>query len=146
MIAGDKYGSRGQLAHTWLLSLGEWELPTISSQGLAFVRQIMRQISPLCYIHHFVLTSGNMSPCRVDFAQMFLIERVLRRQEKLPGSKTKRPFSAEQLLTFEKLTRSFVSCFKCFSLLSFLGMLATWPVPDWWGDDLCVLKASPGCN
>ena len=27
LIAGDKYGSRGQLAHTWLLSLGWWGLP-----------------------------------------------------------------------------------------------------------------------
>ena len=27
LIAGDKYGSQGQLAHTSLLSLGEWGLP-----------------------------------------------------------------------------------------------------------------------
>ena len=36
LIAGDKYGSRGQLAHTLLLSLGEWGLPLSPLVGSGF--------------------------------------------------------------------------------------------------------------
>ena len=36
LIVGDKYGSRGQLAHTWLLSLGEWGLPLYLLAGSGF--------------------------------------------------------------------------------------------------------------
>ena len=67
LIGGDKYGSLRQLAHTWLPSLGWVGAPAISSPRLAFVHQIMRQISSAGNF-----TSGNMSHGKMDLEKPVL--------------------------------------------------------------------------
>ena len=119
--------------------------PSISSQGLAFVRQIMRQISPpyCCYIADppFHSTSGNTSQGRVDFAQMFLIGRVERRQEKLLESKTnKASIFSRAAPHFRKADLIFCFLLQSVSLCSFL---VPWNVGQWLiGGSWCPLSFS----
>lgn len=115
----------------------------ISSQGLAFVRQIMRQILPLAARSTISLNIWQHESGPAEFCANVCFElEEFSLQEKLPESKTKRPFSV-QLLTFRRATLSVVSCFKA---PVYEVLLECWPAAVSQCEDLGVLEAFPGCN
>ena len=90
LIAGDKYGSRGQLAHTWLLSLGWWGLPLSPPRVWLLSADNAANFAPCCSLHNFikhlatwVRTGWILRKCLFWIGRVFATRKVARKQNKM---------------------------------------------------------------